>query len=66
MKKIIVPPYNYDEESNTVEDKYICSKCSKLVKEKRRVITGKTKTKRNSLIYYTICFKCKGIKIIKS
>lgn len=27
MRKIIVPAYKYDEESSTVIDRYICSKC---------------------------------------
>lgn len=59
MKKIIVPAYKYDEESNTVVDRYICSKCSELVKEEIREVEVKRKTKRNSVIYYINCPKCK-------
>ncbi|MDI9218128.1 hypothetical protein [Clostridium tertium] len=62
MKKIAVPAYKYDEKENTVSDRYICSKCSKVIKEERRVVEGKRKTKRNSIIYYILCSKCTNKK----
>ncbi|MBS6504295.1 MAG: hypothetical protein KH415_22290 [Clostridium sp.] len=49
-EKIIIPAYKYDEKENTVSDRYICSKCSKVMKEERRVLEGKRKSKRNSII----------------
>lgn len=58
MRKIIVPAYKYDEESKTVMDRYICSKCFELVKEEVRKIEGKRIYKRNSFVYYIICSKC--------
>ena len=61
MRKIIVPAYKYDEESSTVVDRYTCYKCLKIVKEERRKV-GKRKGRRNSVIYYIICSKCKGEK----
>lgn len=63
MRRIIVPAYKYDEESNTVLDRYVCSKCFKIVKEERRAVVGNRKGKRNSVIYYMICSKCKSEKI---
>ena len=62
MKKVIVPAYKYDEESSTVVDRYICSKCSELVKEEKRLVEGKRMYKRNSIIYYTSCSECKSRK----
>lgn len=62
MRKIIVPAYKYDEESKTVMDRYICSKCFELVKEEVRKIEGKRTYKRSSFIYYIICHKCKSGK----
>ena len=62
MKKVIVPAYKYDEESSTVVDRYICSKCSELVKEEKRLVEGKRMYKRNSIIYYTSCSECKSKK----
>lgn len=59
MKKIIVPAYKYDEERNTVVDRYICYKCSKVVKEEERRVKSKSKLKRSSIIYYINCSKCK-------
>jgi len=58
MKKVIVPAYKYDEESKTLVDRYVCFKCSKLVKEEKRVVECRSKSKRNSVIYYVICSKC--------
>lgn len=60
MKKIIIPAYKYDDESNTLVDRYICSKCSELVREEKRTVEGKRMCKRNSIIYYTKCFNCKS------
>lgn len=65
MKKVIVPSYKYDEESNAVVDRYICSKCSKLIKEEKRLVESKRMYKRNSIIYYINCYKCKSKKITK-
>ena len=62
MKKVIVPAYKYDEESNTVVDRYICSKCSDLVREEKRLVESKRMNKRNSIIYYTSCSECKNKK----
>lgn len=62
MRKIIVAAYKYDEESKTVMDRYICSKCFELVKEEKREVEGKRIYKRSSFIYYIICPKCKGGK----
>ena len=59
MKKVIVPAYKYDEESSTVVDRYICFKCSELVREEKRLVESKRMYKRNSIIYYTSCSKCK-------
>ena len=62
MRKIIVPAYKYNKAENTVVDRYICSKCSELVKEEKRLVEGKRIHKRNSIIYYTICSECKSRK----
>ncbi|CAM2079712.1 MAG: hypothetical protein NSGCLCUN01_03940 [uncultured Clostridium sp.] len=62
MKKVIVPAYKYNKAGNTVVDRYICSKCSELVNEEKRLVEGKRKHKRNSIIYYTICTECKSKK----
>ena len=62
MKKVIVPAYKYDEESKTLIDRYVCLKCSKLVKEERRKVETKRVYKRTSFIYYIICPKCKSGK----
>lgn len=62
MRKIIVPAYKYNKAENIVVDRYICSKCSELVKEEKRLVEGKRMHKRNSIIYYTICTECKSKK----
>ncbi|MCR1952902.1 hypothetical protein NSA50_18020 [Clostridium sp. DSM 100503] len=57
MRKVIVPAYNYDEENNTVVDRYICSECLEIVKEEKRIVR-KRKGRKNSVLYYVICSKC--------
>ncbi len=63
MQKIMIPPYKYDKESETVIDRYICPKCYIVIKEvKRDVRCAKIKVRRSSFIYYSICSKCKKKK----
>lgn len=65
MKKIIVPPYKYDIKENVVVDRYICSKCCKIVKEAKRTLESRRKSRVNSMIYYIICSQCSNKKILK-
>ncbi|MBS6504520.1 MAG: hypothetical protein KH415_23445 [Clostridium sp.] len=58
MRKVIIPPYKYNEELKTVIDRYLCSKCYKVIKEESREVKGR-KLNRSSFIYYSICSECK-------
>ncbi len=62
MRKVIVPAYKFNEENNTLVDRYICPICFRLVKEERRVVRVKRKAKTKSFIYYIVCPKCKNEK----
>lgn len=62
MRKVIVPAYKYDGIRKIVVDRYICSECSKVVKEEERRVESKSKLKRSSFVYYIICLKCKSGK----
>ena len=61
MRKVMIPQYKYNEELKTVIDRYVCSKCYKVIKEESRKVKGR-KLSRSSFIYYSICSKCKKKK----
>lgn len=62
MRKVIVPAYKFNEENNTLVDRYICPRCFGLVKEERRVVRVKRKAKTKSFIYYIVCPKCISLR----